>query len=65
MWDGYLVLLPIQGAVVAVVFLIIAVVKNARGMKGSEAFTWNTIGIVCFLYLFTSAAWIAFGSPMS
>jgi hypothetical protein len=62
MGDGYLSLVPIQGAIVAAVFLVIAVVKNYRGMKGTEALTWNTIGIVCFLYLFTSAAWLAMGS---
>jgi hypothetical protein len=62
-FDGYLALLPIQGAIVAVVFLVIAIVKVSRGVKGTEALTWNIIGIVCFLYLFTSAAWIAMGSP--
>jgi hypothetical protein len=65
MGDGYLALLPIQGAIVAAVFLVIAVAKNFRGMEGKEALTWNTIGVVCFLYLFTSAAWIAMGSPES
>jgi hypothetical protein len=61
MFDGYLALLPIQGGIVAAVLLAIAIFKVVRGVHGSEAFTWNTIGIICFLYLFTSAAWLAFG----
>jgi hypothetical protein len=61
MFDGYLALLPIQGAIVAAVLLAIAIFKVVRGVHGSEAVTWNTIGIICFLYLFTSAAWFAFG----
>lgn len=58
MFDGYLALLPIQGAIVAAVLLAIAIFKVVRGVHGSEALTWNTIGVICFLYLFTSAAWI-------
>lgn len=63
MSNGYFTLMPIQGAIVAAVFLVIAVVKNYRGIKGKDALKWNAIGILCFLYLFTSATWIAMGSP--
>lgn len=65
MFDGYMALLPIQGAVVAVVLLGVALVKVFRGARGTESITWNTIGIVCLLYLFTSAAWLAMGQPTS
>jgi len=61
MFDGYTELLPIQGAVVALALLVIAIVKVIRGVHGKEALTWNTIGIVSFLYLFGSAAWIVSG----
>ena len=65
MFDGYSALLPIQGAIVAVVLLPVAIVKVVRGVQGTEALTWNTIGIVSLLYLFTSAAWLAMGQPGS
>jgi len=65
MFDGYSALLPIQGAIVAVVLLPVAIVKVVRGVQGTEALTWNTIGIVSLLYLFTSAAWLAMGQPAS
>ena len=65
MFDGYSALLPIQGAIVAVVLLPVAIVKVVRGVQGTEALTWNTIGIVSLLYLFTSAAWLAMGQPTS
>jgi len=65
MFDGYLELLPIQGAVVALALLAVAIVKIVRGVRGSEAITWNTIGVICFLYLFTAAAWIAMGRPVA
>ena len=64
MGDGYLELLPIQGAVVACVFLSISIVKVVRGTGGIEAFTWNTIGIVCLLYLFTHATWFVLGPSL-
>lgn len=64
MGEGYLELLPIQGAVVAVVLLGVSMVKVVRGISGTEAFTWNTIGIVCLLYLFTGATWFALGQPL-
>ena len=65
MFDGYSALLPIQGAIVAVVLLPISIAKVVRGVQGTEALTWNTIGIVSLLYLFTSAAWLAMGPPAS
>ena len=65
MFDGYAALLPIQGAIVAVVLLPVAIVQVVRGVQGTEALTWNTIGIVSLLYLFTSAAWLAMGQPAS
>ena len=61
MWDGMPDVLPVQGAIVAAVFLGIAFVKVFRGAKGSEAIIWNTVGIVTLLYLFTSVAWFATG----
>lgn len=63
MGDGYLALLPIQGAVVAVVLLVVSIVKVVRGITGTESLTWNTVGIVCLLYLFTGATWYALGQP--
>jgi hypothetical protein len=63
MFDGYSALLPIQGAIVAVVLLPISIVKVVRGVRGTEALAWNTIGIVSLLYLFSTAAWYALGQP--
>lgn len=59
MFDGYLVLLPIQGAVVAAVFMIIAITKVFRGASGTAAIKWNTIAIGCFLYLLIYGVWFA------
>ena len=61
MWNGMPTVVPIQGAIVAAVFLIIAFVKVFRGVRGTDAILWNTVGVVTLLYLFTSVAWIAFG----
>jgi len=61
MWDGMPDVVPIQGAIVAGVFLVIAFVKVFRGVRGSEAVIWNTVGIVTLLYLFTTVAWFATG----
>ena len=60
-WNGMPTVVPIQGAIVASVFLIIAFVKVFRGVRGTDAILWNTVGVVTLLYLFTSVAWIAFG----
>lgn len=59
MWDGMPAVLPIQGAIVAVVFLVIAFVKVFRGVRGTDAILWNAVGVITLLYLFTSVAWIA------
>jgi hypothetical protein len=64
MFDGYTALLPIQGAIVALTLLPIALVKVLRGARGPDAVIWNTIGIVSLLYLFSSAAWFALGQPI-
>lgn len=61
MWDGMPDVLPIQGAIVALVFLVIAFVRVIRGVSGSDAIIWNTVGIITLLYLFTNAAWFASG----
>ena len=61
MWDGMPDVLPIQGAIVALVFMVIAFVKVFRGVRGTDAIIWNTVGIVTLLYLFTSVAWFATG----
>ena len=61
MWNGMPTVVPIQGAIVAAVFLIIAFVKVFRGVRGTDAILWNAVGVVTLLYLFTSVAWIAFG----
>jgi len=61
MWDGNPDVLPVQGAIVALVFLVIAFVKVFRGVKGSDAIIWNTVGVITLLYLFTSVAWFASG----
>lgn len=61
MWDGMPDVLPIQGAIVALVFLVIAFIKIVRGVSGSDALIWNTVGIITLLYLFTSIVWIAGG----
>ena len=60
-WDGMPAVLPIQGAIVAAVFLIIAFVKVFRGVRGTDAILWNAVGVITLLYLFTSVAWIASG----
>ncbi len=59
MWDGTPDVLPIQGAIVALVFMVIAFVKVFRGVRGSDAIIWNTVGVITLLYLFTSVAWFA------
>jgi hypothetical protein len=59
MFDGYLVLLPIQGAIVAVVFMVIGIVKIFGGVSGKESVKWNAIAIGCFMYLFFYGFWIA------
>jgi len=59
MWDGNPDVLPIQGAIVALVFMVIAFVKIFRGVRGSDAIIWNTVGVITLLYLFTSVAWFA------
>ena len=61
MWDGMPAGLPIQGAIVATVFLVIAFVKVFRGVRGTDAILWNAVGVITLLYLFTSVAWIASG----
>ena len=61
MWDGMPAVLPIQGAIVATVFLVIAFVKVFRGVRGTDAILWNAVGVITLLYLFTSMAWIASG----
>lgn len=65
MWDGMPEVLPIQGAIVAAVFCVIAFWKVVRGVRGTDAIIWNTVGIVTLLYLFSSAAWIASGSAFN
>ena len=50
---------PIQGAIVATAFLVIAFVKVLRGVRGTDAILWNAVGVITLLYLFTSVAWIA------
>lgn len=61
MWDGMPAILPIQGTLVAIVFLVIAFVKVFRGVRGTDAILWNAVGVITLLYLFTSVAWIASG----
>jgi hypothetical protein len=61
MWDGMPDALPIQGAIVALVFLVTAFAKISRGVSGSDALIWNTVGIITFLHLFTNIAWFASG----
>jgi len=60
-WDGMPTVIPIQGAIVAAVFLVIAFVKVFRGVRGTDAMLWNAGGIIALLYLFTWKAWIASG----
>ena len=61
MWDGMPDVLPIQGAIVALVFLVTALAKISRGVSGSDALIWNTVGIITLLHLFTNIAWFASG----
>lgn len=61
MWDGMPDVLPIQGAIVALVFLVTAFAKISRGVSGSDALIWNTVGIITLLHLFTKIAWFASG----
>ncbi|MEC8406902.1 MAG: hypothetical protein VXZ20_06945 [Actinomycetota bacterium] len=50
MWDGMPAVLPIQGAIVATVFLVIAFVKVFRGVRGTDAILWNAVGVITLLY---------------
>jgi hypothetical protein len=61
MWDGMPDVLPIQGAIVALVFLVTAFAKISRGVSGSDALIWNTVGIITLLHLSTNIAWFASG----
>ena len=61
MWDGMPTVVPIQGAIVATVFLVIAFVQVFRGVRGTDAILWNAVGVITLLYLFTSVAWVASG----
>ena len=61
MWSGMPAVVPIQGAIVATVFLVIAFIKVFRGVRGTDAILWNAVGVVTLLYLFTSVAWVASG----
>jgi hypothetical protein len=61
MWDGMPDVMPIQGAIVAAVFCAIAFWKVIRGVRGSEAIIWNTVGVITLIYLFTSVAWLITG----
>ena len=61
MWDRMPDVLPIQGAIVALVFLVTAFAKISRGVSGSDALIWNTVGIITLLHLFTNIAWFASG----
>lgn len=63
MFDGYVELLPLQGGLVAAVFLVVAVYRILKGAAGRNAVKWNAIGIISLLYLFTIGAWFAFGQP--
>ncbi len=63
MFDGYVELLPLQGGLVAAVFLVVAVYQILKGAAGRNAVKWNAIGIISLLYLFTIGAWFAFGQP--
>lgn len=62
-FDGYAELLPIQGGIVAAVFLVISVYQILKGAAGPRAIKWNVIGVISLLYLFTIGAWFAFGQP--
>lgn len=64
-WGGMPDFIPIQGVIVAAVFFVIAAVKVFRGVRGSEALLWNTVGIVTLLYLFVNAAWLASGGAFT
>ncbi len=51
-FDGYLLLVPLQGAIVAAVFLGIGIYKVVHGVSGVESVKWNAIAIGCAIYLF-------------
>ena len=52
MFDGYLLLVPLQGALVAAVFLGIGIYKVVQRDSGVESVKWNAIAIGCAIYLF-------------
>lgn len=52
MFDGYLTLVPLQGAIVAAAFLCVGIFKVFSGVSGVESVTWNAIAIGCAIYLF-------------
>jgi len=43
---------PLQGAIVAAVFLGIGIYKVVHGVSGVESVKWNAIAIGCAIYLF-------------
>lgn len=52
MFDGYLLLVPLQGAIIAAGFLGIGIYKVVRGVSGVESVKWNATAIGCAIYLF-------------
>lgn len=52
MFDGYLALVPLQGAIVAAAFLCLGIYKVFTGASGKESVKWNAIAIGCAIYLF-------------
>lgn len=52
MFDGYLLLVPLQGAIITAVFLGIGIYKVVQGVSGVESVKWNAIAIGCAIYLF-------------
>lgn len=52
MFDGYLKLVPLQGAIIAAIFLGIGIYKVVQGVSGVESVKWNATAIGCAIYLF-------------
>ena len=65
MFDGYLLLVPLQGAVIAAIFLFIAISKVFRGASGVESVKWNAISIGCAIYLFLYGLSFIYGPSAS
>jgi len=51
--------LPIQGAIVAMVFFVIALIRIPRSQSSRARVLWTAVAIGTFLYVLSWALWLA------